>query len=568
MAVQRLSFFVGAVAATLLFGACGRSATTRVESAPARVCNTPGTYQSVSIPSDGEQRFFLLHVPESYVCGQPMPLLVDFHGTTTLETAEEDLLTEESIALAEKEGFILLRPRSRWAIDEGEPLYQWDINTGDLEKNERFARAAVTYVREQYDVDPKRTYALGFSNGTNMTSLFLGRANSPFHGYALLGGGTWGETQIDRARGDERVYLATGHRDYMHEWHRVFLEKWATAGYDRNLIFERAFHGGHELYAWQYEEAWAWLDRGQRPEARRPGPEWERIEVPTTVDLLTVARTPDGLVVAGEEAFLARQAGDGWVVPMAEAPSEQPITDVCFRDDGTGIAVGDNQYAFTTDFGRTWMIEATPMEAFGYHLGNSHFLGALCGERIAAGGYWSAAVLNDRGQSWSGLLVMDSAGISEHVSSIAQTADGAAIFVGENFISRSAASDWGTFTHVDEPSGWVYAVAQAAPGKWWAVGAAGMLRISEDDGWTWRGLTLPNQKEDMFGIDFVDERRGAIVGSSGRLLVTDDGGVSWTEHRTGLDNSLADLLVEQDGSVVVVGEDGFLARWRRALDRN
>lgn len=563
MAVFRLSFIVALIALTA--AACGRSAATprAAVQRPSKPCAPTGTFQGRSIAVGDLQRFFFLHVPAGYACGTPMPLLVDFHGTTSDLVAEEDLLTEEAVALADRRGFILARPRSLSGPVDGEELFQWDVNDGDLHKNVAFTLALVETIRAEYDVDPARTYALGFSNGTNMAVQFLGRPDSPFRGYAVVGGGAWEETEIlPRREQEPRLYAVTGYRDYMHEWHRTLIDKWLAAGYSSETVFVRRNSSGHELYEWHYHEAWEWLDRGRKPPRGQLTGGWEMIPTGTREDLLAVEQVAGNLVVTGANGYLARQTDRGWVAPMATDPAAEAITDLCIRYDGVGLAVGESRYAYTRDGGRTWAIDSSPQEFFGSYLGTSHLLGVACGERLIAGGYWTGVVADEPYGPWEGAAMLDEDDVPEHISDFGLTQDGGAIVVGENWIGRSVDPLWTRFQEVEEPDGWAYGIDHAATMTWWVVGARGELLVSTDDGWNWDVIRESGSGSDLYAIDFADEMHGAAVGADGTVLVTADGGQWWLPVPTGLDHYLGDVIAFADGSVVAVGEDGFVARWR------
>ena len=361
MRMPARTLLVCVIALGMSAGSCGRNSVKQVPAAapasfvPFQTCGETGTFRGRTIEVERTTRAFLLHVPPSFSCGVAMPLLVDFHGTTSLEFPEEDLLTEETIELANSRGFVLVRPRSLAGPVDGDELFQWDVNDGDLERNRRFVHDLVALVRSEYTVDPLRTYAFGFSNGTNMATLFLGDAASPFHGYAVVGGGAWAETHVlPRSATQPRLYATTGYRDYMYEWHTTLVEKWREAGHEAEALLVRPHHGGHEVYDWQVAEAWDWLDQGRRTDRGHLFPHWVMLPFDASEDLLAVTTGPTGLLVAGANGFLAREENGAWVYPIASDPATKPITDLCLRADGTGIAVGDNRYAYTRDGGRSW----------------------------------------------------------------------------------------------------------------------------------------------------------------------------------------------------------------------
>lgn len=96
-------------------------------------CTAPtGTFHGQTLANgDGkEDRYYLLHVPASYHC-EPMPLLVDFHGTAE-DMPEEAYQTDALIEFADAHGVIVARPRSRSSIEGTYTIYRWDQNPGDL----------------------------------------------------------------------------------------------------------------------------------------------------------------------------------------------------------------------------------------------------------------------------------------------------------------------------------------------------------------------------------------------------------------------------------------------------
>src|SRR5688500_323838 len=88
---------------------------------------TAGTFHQQVLNVDGEDRYYFLHVPAAYACGQAWPVLVDFHGTSGGDEPELSYKNDELLALADAEGFIAVRPRSRSSVQPGlGEIYRWD----------------------------------------------------------------------------------------------------------------------------------------------------------------------------------------------------------------------------------------------------------------------------------------------------------------------------------------------------------------------------------------------------------------------------------------------------------
>src|SRR5271154_2331091 len=62
-----------------------------------------------------------------------------------------------------------------------------------------------------------------------------------------------------------------------------------------------------------------------------------------------------------------------------------------------------------------------------------------------------------------------------------------------------------------------------------AVGDRGYIIISDDRGTTWRRAKAPAAPM-LTGVDFLDAQQGIAVGHDSVILVTRDGGETWTQQ--------------------------------------
>ena len=77
------------------------------------------------------------------------------------------------------------------------------------------------------------------------------------------------------------------------------------------------------------------------------------------------------------------------------------------------------------------------------------------------------------------------------------------------------------------------AVACTSPLDGWAVGAAGTILVTSDGGETWTAPTTPvPTTHDLAAVAFADAGHGWAVGAAGTILVTSDGGETWTAPTT------------------------------------
>jgi polyhydroxybutyrate depolymerase len=128
---------------------------------------TPGTHD-LTLAAGGRERTYRLHVPTGYSDDSAWPLVVALHGGGGTGPEMETL--SGFSALADEKGFLVAYPNgcmdNHWADGRGTtPPDTSGVN------DVAFIDALITRVSIDANVDPKRIYACGFSNGSMMTSL-------------------------------------------------------------------------------------------------------------------------------------------------------------------------------------------------------------------------------------------------------------------------------------------------------------------------------------------------------------------------------------------------------------
>jgi polyhydroxybutyrate depolymerase len=119
---------------------------------------------SGSFVSDGRTREYVLHVPPSYDRAKPTPLVISMHGAGGWPVQEMNLSGWNR--LADAQGFIVVYPSA--AAGAGPRIWHADRGAG-LMRDVRFISALIDTLEAAYDIDPKRIYANGISNGGGMT---------------------------------------------------------------------------------------------------------------------------------------------------------------------------------------------------------------------------------------------------------------------------------------------------------------------------------------------------------------------------------------------------------------
>ncbi len=525
---------------------------------PAVGCDAPlGTKHALTLANgDGlEDRAYWLHVPASYRCESPAPLLVDFHGTAS-DVPEEAYQTEALIAFADANGVIVARPRSRSAAFMGVNIYRWDQNTGDLPRNVTFAHNLVANLEQRYAIDPARVYASGFSSGANMTAQFLTDPESPFHGIAPIAGGRWTNQVLPQLAAGPRLWISTGYRDYLWPTARTLIAGVRMAGLPDDHLVVRPTVGGHDLYPWHFAELWQFLDGGTPPPDGVLAAPWTAQALPSPADVTALARDGAALVAAGGHGRVWRRAATGtWSLDVDHGAAVD-YTALCIGATRSLVG-GGNAIADRT--GTTWT-GTRGFPDFG-QLGAGWANTAVCRDdgSIVVGGYWSAAITADGGQTWSRFQAPTDFGVDYQIAGGAQSPGGATVLVGyHDYIGRAPqGSVIATAISHSPTTDWWNAATAISGGRFWAVGDNGAIVASTDDGLTWTEQTS-GTTENLYGVHFADALHGAAVGRRGTILVTSDGGALWTARPLGLDRFVGAVVVDST-TITIAGQGGLVA---------
>lgn len=120
------------------------------------------------IKTRGKKRRYLLHVPKTYRPNRPAALVISIHGFA--QWPAHQMQTSRWDELADECGFIIVYP-----MGVGFPLH-WRVQSGEehakaLFEDIQFISDLIDELSHQYNIDPTRIYANGFSNGGGMASV-------------------------------------------------------------------------------------------------------------------------------------------------------------------------------------------------------------------------------------------------------------------------------------------------------------------------------------------------------------------------------------------------------------
>ena len=141
----------------------------------------------------GQQREFLVHVPASYRAETSVPLVLALHGGGgSMQIMARDRLYG-LVSQSEASGWIVVFPNGFSRLPGGR-LATWNAGICCGAARDRgsddvgFLRAVVADVQRRLNVDPKRVFATGMSNGGMMSYRLACEASDVFRAIASVAG--------------------------------------------------------------------------------------------------------------------------------------------------------------------------------------------------------------------------------------------------------------------------------------------------------------------------------------------------------------------------------------------
>ncbi len=134
--------------------------------------NAPSRNLSFYLVHDAIPRLYMVHVPSQWPALAKRPLVIALHGGGGSAKAAADYFGLEK--LAERENFIIAYPQGTGARLAGRTLGTWNAGSccGPAQKNRvddvGFIERMINLLKRDFNVDPRRIYVTGMSNGAMM----------------------------------------------------------------------------------------------------------------------------------------------------------------------------------------------------------------------------------------------------------------------------------------------------------------------------------------------------------------------------------------------------------------
>ena len=139
--------------------------------------------KNVNITVNGETRKYQLYVPSNAT--DNCPLVVSMHGGSGHSTDRSPFST----SIADQAGCIVVYPQGKdiYFPVFGGTVTGWDAS-GEFNDDAKFLMAVIEDVAKTYNIDRKRIYCCGFSNGGMMTYAMTNACSDVFAAFASISG--------------------------------------------------------------------------------------------------------------------------------------------------------------------------------------------------------------------------------------------------------------------------------------------------------------------------------------------------------------------------------------------
>lgn len=137
-----------------------------VSACPAQVSSRKGAIDD-TVQASGGNRTYRLWVPANYTGTTPLPIIVNYHGTSGDSQGIDDFSSNLS-QRANARNYLVVAPQAQ--TGNGATI-RWTVPGFGKEPDDiQFTGAMLDKIAAEFCIDPKRVYATGFSSGGAMTT--------------------------------------------------------------------------------------------------------------------------------------------------------------------------------------------------------------------------------------------------------------------------------------------------------------------------------------------------------------------------------------------------------------
>jgi photosystem II stability/assembly factor-like uncharacterized protein len=266
--------------------------------------------------------------------------------------------------------------------------------------------------------------------------------------------------------------------------------------------------------------------------------------------LLDAEQAQDQIIAVGERGhvLLSSDGGTSWT--QARVPARSMLTAITTAGHNVWVVGHDAVILHSPDSGRSWSRQfyapakdAPLLDVWAGHDGRG----------LAVGAYGLALSTGDGGKRWDEIVIAPD---EDHLNAIAAAPDGTLYVAAENggvFRSRDRGATWEAV-----PTSYPGSLfgALALPDAVLVFGLRGHVFRSQDAGDTWIQIDTGTDATLLSGTQ-VNGSTLAIVGLSGMILVSRDGGRHFSSHHRPDRRGLSAALLLDTGRILLLGEHGL-----------
>jgi polyhydroxybutyrate depolymerase len=201
-------------AATASTTAAPTSTTPATTAPPTTAPPTTAAGKACKKESVGGERAVKVHVPPSYSCATAAPLVILLHGYSASGSLQEVYF--KVAAEADKRGFLYLNPDGT-KDPAGNQFWNATDSCCNFGKStvddSAYVSGLITEMSTEYNVDPKRVYVMGHSNGGFMSYRMACEHGDQIAAVATLAGAMWADTSKCPAKTPVSVLQVHGTSD-------------------------------------------------------------------------------------------------------------------------------------------------------------------------------------------------------------------------------------------------------------------------------------------------------------------------------------------------------------------
>lgn len=243
--------------------------------------------------------------------------------------------------------------------------------------------------------------------------------------------------------------------------------------------------------------------------------------------------------------------------------------DIFFLDAQHGWIVGtDGVILSTENGGQTWLQDKKfTNDAFVQIRFSSRMNGwLLCERNVYERGNDATSYLRrttDGGRTWERIEFQD--GGRERVTRLLFNADGTAMAFGEGGIFYKLQDDGVTWKKMQTAIHYLLLDGAFADGSLGAiVGTGGTILFTEDAGFTWLKATLLGDTSTRFNAVYFGSKAAWAVGTKGRIFRSNSGGRLWRQQNSTVTANLNDVYFTGPTNGWAVGDHGIVVQTRDA----